>query len=302
MSSTFYGELNGRWYGILAHFIGEEFLTGRHGPCPICGGKDRFRFDDKDGEGSYYCTGCGPGYGMSLVMKAKGMDFKTAAGEIEKMIGLVKRRAPPKRINPRARLRRIATQSKHTRPGDPVFQYLVARGLSEIPPGLRTHLDLPYFEGTRVKGVYPAMLGVYSGPDGLGVTMQVTYIKDGTKAPVDSPKKTLPPVRSMEGGAVRLWPLMNGTLAVAEGVETACAAHEKFGVPAWATLSDNNLAKFQPPEEVETLLVVSDHDRSFAGQAAAFALAKRQKARGVKVQLVMPVKEDTDLLDEYVAS
>ena len=40
----------GRWPNILAHFgVAEKFLTGKHGPCPICGGKDRFRFDNKEG-------------------------------------------------------------------------------------------------------------------------------------------------------------------------------------------------------------------------------------------------------------
>ena len=39
----------GRWPNILAHFgIAESFLTGKHGPCPICGGKDRFRFGNKE--------------------------------------------------------------------------------------------------------------------------------------------------------------------------------------------------------------------------------------------------------------
>ena len=46
----------------------------KHGPCPCCGGKDRFRFDDKDGTGSWYCNQCNPhaGDGFALVMKVKG--------------------------------------------------------------------------------------------------------------------------------------------------------------------------------------------------------------------------------------
>ena len=26
---------------------------GKHGPCPMCGSSDRYRFDDKGGSGSY---------------------------------------------------------------------------------------------------------------------------------------------------------------------------------------------------------------------------------------------------------
>ena len=48
----------GRWYGILTQLgIDSAFLKNTHGPCPACGGQDRFRYDDKDGHGTYYCNG-----------------------------------------------------------------------------------------------------------------------------------------------------------------------------------------------------------------------------------------------------
>ena len=60
----------GRWKEILAQFgIDPKFLTNRHGSCPLCRGKDRFRFDDKDGSGSYFCNQCGPGSGVILIRK-----------------------------------------------------------------------------------------------------------------------------------------------------------------------------------------------------------------------------------------
>ena len=47
----------GRWREVLMHFgIDEKYLHNRHGPCPLCGGKDRFRFDDRHGSGSYFCN------------------------------------------------------------------------------------------------------------------------------------------------------------------------------------------------------------------------------------------------------
>ncbi len=47
----------GRWSEILPRLgIDARFLRNRHGPCPLCGGKDRFRFDDRDGSGSYFCN------------------------------------------------------------------------------------------------------------------------------------------------------------------------------------------------------------------------------------------------------
>ena len=57
----------GRWREILPQLgIETRFLVNRHGPCPLCGGKDRFRCDDRDGSGSYYCNQCGPGPGIML--------------------------------------------------------------------------------------------------------------------------------------------------------------------------------------------------------------------------------------------
>src|SRR5215472_17402029 len=77
-----------RWREILPQLgIETRFLTNKHGPCPLCGGKDRFRFDDRHGDGDYFCNQCGPGAGIILVQKKNGWDFKTAADAIDKIIG-----------------------------------------------------------------------------------------------------------------------------------------------------------------------------------------------------------------------
>jgi putative DNA primase/helicase len=50
----------GRWRNILPSLgIPSKALTNRHGPYPMCGGKDRFRFDDKGGRGTWFCSQCG---------------------------------------------------------------------------------------------------------------------------------------------------------------------------------------------------------------------------------------------------
>src|SRR6516164_6705660 len=77
-----------RWQEILPQLgIATSFLTDKYGPWPLCGGKDRFRFDDRDGSGSYYCNQCGPGSGLLLVRKFRGWDHKTACDEVDKIIG-----------------------------------------------------------------------------------------------------------------------------------------------------------------------------------------------------------------------
>jgi putative DNA primase/helicase len=77
-----------RWREILPLVgIDTRYLTNSHGPCPLCGGKDRYRFDDRDGTGSYFCSQCGAGVGIIMVRKLKGWDYKTACDEIDRILG-----------------------------------------------------------------------------------------------------------------------------------------------------------------------------------------------------------------------
>ncbi|EEJ8448077.1 toprim domain-containing protein [Salmonella enterica] len=60
---------------------------GKHGACPACGGKDRFRFDDKDGRGTWFCNQCGSGDGLDLVRNALELDVKAAAEAVASTVG-----------------------------------------------------------------------------------------------------------------------------------------------------------------------------------------------------------------------
>ena len=85
---------NGRWRQILPSFgIPYSALDGKHHPCPACGGKDRFRFTDRHGDGDYYCSGCDPGKGIGLVAKVNGWTYAQAAKRIDEMIGNQPRRS-----------------------------------------------------------------------------------------------------------------------------------------------------------------------------------------------------------------
>jgi len=93
----------GRWPEILACLGGltDQQLTDAHQPCPLCGGTDRYRFDDKDGSGSWFCNRCGgkhqnggAGNGMDLLMRVKGWDYKQAARAVEEHLGIGAEKAP----------------------------------------------------------------------------------------------------------------------------------------------------------------------------------------------------------------
>ena len=101
-----------RWPEILHALAGlsTDQLTDEHQPCPLCGGTDRYRFDDIDGSGSWFCNQCGgkhqsggAGNGMDLLMRCTGWSFADAAKRIEQHLGLQpdtspKRRGKPHRI------------------------------------------------------------------------------------------------------------------------------------------------------------------------------------------------------------
>ena len=58
MTSTLGNRAEGRWRAILPRVgIPPGFLSGKHQPCPMCGGKDRARFDDKGGRGTGFARG-----------------------------------------------------------------------------------------------------------------------------------------------------------------------------------------------------------------------------------------------------
>ena len=90
----------GRWREILpALGIPAEFLANRHGPCPGCGGKDRYRFDDKDGRGTFVCGGGGDtltGDGFDLLMHVHGWSRQEAFRAVKEYLGLASTLPPRK--------------------------------------------------------------------------------------------------------------------------------------------------------------------------------------------------------------
>lgn len=281
----------GKWRSILpALGLSETFLSGKHGPCPVCGGKDRFRFDDLDGRGTFYCNNCGAGDGITLALKITDRDFKSLAGEIEQLVGTIPAAASRQVFTEEQKiqsLRRVWNESQPLQPGDQVMGYLAARGLklADSPIVLRLHPSLPYYEGRALQGRFPAMVAVVTDVHAKGLTLHRTYLQGNAKAPVTEPKKLMPG-KPLPGGAIQLFP-KEPHLGVAEGIETALAAHQLFGIPVWACVSATLLESFKVPEGVQRITIFADHDESFAGQRAAATLAARL-AKTHAVEIKMP--------------
>lgn len=304
-----------RWHGILAAIgIPPKALTNRHGPCPICGGRDRYRFDNKGGRGTWICSHCGAGDGIELVKKFLGCDFKEAAKRIEQHIGaaaIIVRdysrpvsTAVPGNIQ-RDEMVKLWQRSKLITPDDHAGRYLYERcGLTVFPQCLRYAADERYTEAGQRPSWHPMLVAKVDPSDeaatlGERAALHRTYLaKEGGKADVTAPRKMMGAMPS--GAAVRLAPCTD-VLGIAEGIETALSASALFGVPAWAALNAGLLQEWTPPRDVQTVYIFGDNDHSSTGQAAAYALAHRLKGKGLGVTVEMPARVGQDWNDVWQA-
>lgn len=287
----------GRWEGIYSA-LGVGVGDGRHTSCPICGGKDRFRMDDKDGRGTWICNHCGAGDGWELLHRVLGTDFKSSVESVAGLIGGITYSSVPKkeRTADPTMLRKMFESSEPATRFNMVGRYLKKRGLSVVPSVLR-YLSECYETETKEK--HSAMLAVFSLVDGTAVTMHRTYLGPDGKLDIEQPKKIMPTLKKMTGGAVRLFPIGDdGVLAIAEGIETAIAVHQDMKIPCWPVLSTALMEGFEPPKGVKRLIICGDNDRNFAGQKSAYNLANRLSVKNkFPVEVRIPEQNGCDWLD-----
>ena len=292
----------GHWEYLLPKLgVPATALNRRHGPCPMCGGTDRYRWDDQNSTGGYICSACGAGDGFMLAGAVTGKPFATLADEVRGLL----RDAPPPRIGgsrvtspDRHALIRVWRGSTAPEAGSPTSTYLSTR-LGRFWPSteIRHHPSLHHPETDRA---YPAMVARITAPDGTGASLHQTYLDPaGRKADVD-PCRRLAAGRIPDGSAVRLWPARN-VMGVAEGIETAMSAAIIYKMPVWACLSAAMLAKWEAPAEAEEIAIFSDNDRSYTGQAAAYRLAQRIVAAGKRATVFVPDAPGTDYNDVLLA-
>lgn len=202
----------------------------------------------------------------------------------------------------RKRLSDVWSQSKAISYNDPINRYLQARGikLNSYPSCLRYHSGLPYYHNGIEIGKFPVMIAMIQGPDGKAITLHRTYLGDGCKADVSKPKKLMSPAvkGASLGGAIQLYPpTHNGTIALAEGIESALAFHIASGLPIWATVSAVGMERIVLPASITNVLIAADNDHSGTGQKAASELASRLYLEGKQVKIIMPPTLGHDFAD-----
>ena len=256
----------------------------RCGPCPSCGGVDRFAINTRNQ--IWNCRGCGRGGDvLALVQHIDGVSF---AGAVETLSGdrierpqVVRRE---RQESPDEYERRQATKAKWLwslhKPiiGSPAETYLrEARHYSGPLPAT----SLGYLPA-RDEHLH-AMIAAY----GIGEITAVHLTKlapDGMgKAGTDKDKIT---VASPLSKPIVLAP-PNDLLgiAVTEGIEDALSVHEATGLGAWAA----GAAGFMPapaetvPDYIETVTIYAHPDK--AGQDGARKLAGALARRGIEIFL-----------------
>lgn len=276
----------GLWQAIFPKLdLKPEFLTGKNGPCPFCGGKDRWRFIDRDGSGNWICNQCGKGAGMQLAMRLMGTEeFAIVAKRIEDII-----RDLPKDVKAKPRIPEVSREGmrylwNQTIPigGTPGERYFERRGL-EAPRVLR-YMPRCWYTPAQA---FPAIVAKVTSPAGEAVNLYRVFITaEGEKAPVDKPKKMMR-ARVNQGCAIRLAESAPH-MGVAEGIENAQAAMQLFGIPTWATFGTEFMERVSLPEAVHTVTIFGDNDANFSGQKAAYTLAKKLALEKRIVNVMIP--------------
>lgn len=296
----------GSWKAILpALGVASTFLTGKHGPCPMCEGRDRFRFDDKEGHGTWFCSHCGAGDGIKLVMTKLVLDFREAAQRIENTLGAAPlptatpKADPDKAKRDKDRMNEVWQSGRRLDLQSVAGRYLHARtGATEFSHDLRSVAALAHFvKGERVPTKHPALIALVRDYEGRAVNVHRTYLDaSGVKAAIDPNRKLMEGGSTAGGAAIRLAAPTN-ELGIAEGIETALSASALHGVPCWAAVSALGMEQWRPPEKGLRIFIFGESDLNFVGQKAAFTLAWRLAKEGFDTRVLIPEADGADWND-----
>lgn len=281
----------GKWLVLLPNLgVDGKFLSRRNGPCPVCGGRDRFRFTDYNGEGRYYCNQCGPGDGFDLVEKVTGKKFNEVRDYIMKNAGEVKPNTQP--LDREACYKEQANVWGNGRKpmiDGLVDRYLWSRGIS-----------LPDFRFKNIRENKDGMIARVTDENDSGINIHRTFLIRKDDKSVTRTEKKIMKGEIPKGSAIRLSEVQE-VLGIAEGIETALSAWKLFGVPTWSLISTVGMVNWIPPEEVKTVVVYADNDENYAGQAAAYAIANKLVTRFKKnVEVRIPPRVGWDWNDALI--
>jgi putative DNA primase/helicase len=302
----------GQWPSIFEDLAGTELGAAmgnapEHVPCPVHGGSNGYRlFEHYPDTGRGICNTCGPQKsGFETLAFVKKWTHDESCSQVANWLrsgsamAARKPRAPvvlrPK-MDPALAYKFISEVWRGSLPlkGSAAERYLQKRGIWSQNMGqqLRSHPGLPYFQGKgsdrKTLGEFPCLLAPIRDKASKIVSIHRIFItEDGDKAPVPEPKRMMPACDDLSGTAVKLFPA-GEVLGLAEGIETALAAHAVSRMPVWSCVSAVLMEQVDVPDHVKTVVIWGDLDRSMRGAQAADILATRLEKAGKRVLVYVP--------------
>jgi putative DNA primase/helicase len=272
-------------------------LRGRKqlaGPCPKCGGTDRFSVNTR--KMLWHCRGCSKG--GDVIALVRHLDDSSFAAAIETLTGAQRphRVSEPKRsisspsADEAAQARKAGwlwSQRVPATPDTPVVKYLRKRGYTgPIPPTIGwlpprgSHGDAMIAAFSIATEIEPGIISPPTAVTGVHITR---LTPDGVKNPdADGVAKiTLGP--SIGQPIVISPPNDLLGLAIAEGLETGLSVYQATGLGVWVAGSAGRMPTIADvvPNYIECVTVYQESDT--AGQRGAEELAQRLAARGIEI-------------------
>jgi putative DNA primase/helicase len=280
--------------GITLKRVGAELI----GPCPVCGGKDRFAIHTK--KQLWNCRNCGVGGNdaISLVQHLDACDFVTAVTTLAD--DSVRHQTSPAKRRERDVFKDdknnasgavwLWSRRKPIAEGTPPSLYLRKRGYAGPLPATLGYL--------RPHDPYPAAMiaafgmateagepGIIRAPHTVTGVHLTRLTAEGEKAP-DANGKAKIMLGVCKGAPITISP-PNDLLgmAVTEGVEDGLTVYHITGLGVWAAGSATLMPALAPliPNYIETVTVYAHDDAT--GRNNAIDLARAIKARGIEVRV-----------------
>jgi phage/plasmid primase-like uncharacterized protein len=288
----------------------------RCGPCPKCGGTDRFAINTS--KQAWHCRGCHRGGDViSFVQHLDRCTFDDAVATLSRRdptgCGHPKNAAPdlPNRVLKthrrscdveRAREAPAIWSAAREPQGTPAWMYLFRRGValealpSRINEALRFHPDCPWHDERRM-----CLVALWT--DTISGEARAIH-----RRPITPDGENLGHWRAWgptTGCVIRLWPddEVSQDLVLGEGVETVLAAATRIAhrgtllQPAWAAGDAGHVGAFPALSGVEALTLLVDADENGIGQCRAAECARRWTAAGRQVIRLTPRLVGADFND-----
>lgn len=262
----------GHWPNILPA-LGVKVIKNRHQPCPVCGGSDRFRFDDKEGRGTWFCNQCGAGDGLKLVERVFDVSASEAAQKVNTVTGNLPPVAPEviaaaeagAEADRKAAAALAIRLMEKTRPATG-NAYLTCKGFPDR--------ECPVLTVMHKTGGVTFRTGDVVAPlyDDAGTLVNVQLINaDGLKRTLKggAVKGTCHIIEGQKQAGKRLW--------IAEGYATALTVHHLTGETVMVALSSVNLLSLaslaRQKHPACQIVLAADRDLNGDGQTKAAAAA-----------------------------